>query len=129
MNGILIDAQSLTRLARGILVAHGAAESEAAVIADVLVWCDSMGRPLHGAWRLAILAKRISRGLIKSPCHLRFARCAAAVERLDADRGSGHYVAHTAMKRAIELARQSGVGLVGVYNSNWFGAAAGQWYA
>jgi LDH2 family malate/lactate/ureidoglycolate dehydrogenase len=51
-------------------------------------------------------------------------KTAPAVEILDGDQGFGYFVGHVAMQRALELARQSGVGLVGVNNSNHFYAGA-----
>lgn len=83
-----------------------------------------MGRPNYGVWRLPIYTKRLSLGLTKSPCRPRFRKTAPAVGVLDGDQGFGHFVGQTAMRRAMELARRSGVGLVCVNNSNHFGAGA-----
>jgi LDH2 family malate/lactate/ureidoglycolate dehydrogenase len=47
-----------------------------------------------------------------------------ASEILDGDNGFGHHVAALGMHRAIELARRSGIGVVGVRNSNFFGTGA-----
>ena len=43
---------------------------------------------------------------------------------LDGDGGSGYYVGHLAMNKAIGIARDEGTASVGVRNSNHFGAAA-----
>jgi ureidoglycolate dehydrogenase (NAD+) len=43
---------------------------------------------------------------------------------LDGGGGFGHYVGELGMRRAIDLARRHGVGVVGVRNSNFFGAGA-----
>lgn len=127
MNGIVIKEQSLRKFARSILIAFGAEASEADSVASAMVWSDRMGRQNYGVWRLPIFTKRLSLGLIKSPCCPRFRKTAPAVGVLDGDQGFGHLVGQTAMRRAMELARQSGVGLVCVNNSNHF--CAGAYYA
>jgi LDH2 family malate/lactate/ureidoglycolate dehydrogenase len=107
-----------------VLIAFGAEESEAAVVADALVWRDLMDRPTQGVWLLPITTKRLALGLIKSPGHPHFVKTAPAVEILDGDQGFGYAVGSLAMRKALDLARGSGVGLVGVKNSNHFGAGA-----
>lgn len=124
MNRVSVNHSDLANLVRSILIANGADASEAVVVADAMVWCDLMGRPNYGAWRLPTLIQRLSHGHIKSPCHLRFVKTAPALGILDGDQGFGHFVGHRAMQEAIELARQSGAGLVGVRNSSHFFAAA-----
>ena len=47
-----------------------------------------------------------------------------SVTVMDADNGLGQVAACKAMEKAIELAGDAGVGLVGVRNSNHFGVAA-----
>ena len=47
-----------------------------------------------------------------------------SIELLDGGGGFGHYVSWHGMERAIELARINGLGIVGVKNSNFFGAGA-----
>ena len=67
--------------------------------------------------------KRFNLGLIKCPCHPKYSQNARAVGLLDGDQGFGHFVGHTGMLKAIERAQDEGIGMVGVHNSNHFGAA------
>ena len=124
MTFITITEESLRALVRSLLTGHGADPSEAAVVADAMVWSDVMGRPNQGAWRLPTLIARLTQGHIKSPCRARFQRIGAAAGIVDGGNGSGHFVGHRAMLEAIALAQECGVGLVGVRNSNLFGAGA-----
>jgi LDH2 family malate/lactate/ureidoglycolate dehydrogenase len=48
----------------------------------------------------------------------------AGLEVLDADNGSGYIAATAAMRRAIELAKESNIAAVGIINSNHCGATA-----
>ncbi len=100
---------------------------QARIVAEVLVWCERIGRDTQGVWRLPILVERFRKGGINPVAQPAFERRTGIVELLHGDHGSGHYVGHLAMTRAIELAEAGGVGIVGVHHSNYFGAAS--WFA
>lgn len=93
-------------------------------VADNLTWCDMAGRRNHGVERLPILLKRVQTGAIKCPCNPKISRLAPAVGQIDADAGFGHHAGKTGMDLACELATETGVGVAGVRNSNFFGAGA-----
>lgn len=116
--------EQLDNTANALLIASGCAPDEAKIISSVLTWCDQIGRYNQGVWRLPLLTKRFALGLINSPCHPDFTQIKPAVGILNAKRGSGHYIAHQAMEKAIDLAHKQGVGVVGVNDSNFFGAGA-----
>lgn len=112
--------QALDRL----LAAGGVDPAQSGSVADNLAWCDMVGRRNHGIERLPILLKRVATGAIRCPCEPQVTRLAAAVERIDADAGFGHHAGKLGMERACALAIDSGVGVVGICNSNFFGAGA-----
>jgi len=107
------------------LACHAGVDSkEAAVLAEVLVWSDMIGRPEQGVWRLPTYLKRFKHGLIKSPCRARTATRSKAVSLVDGRNGFGQVIGRLAMRRAMRLATDFGVGVVGVKRSNHFGPAA-----
>jgi LDH2 family malate/lactate/ureidoglycolate dehydrogenase len=118
----VITIEDLIAFAVDILTAAGADRKQAAGVAEVLVWADSVGRPNQGVWRLPILCKRLSAKLFSSPCQPRFDERAPAVVMIDGDNGIGHYVGRVAADTAIERAARHGVAVVGVSNSNFLGA-------
>ena len=124
MTSVTIDRKDLTDLVRNILQKTGADPSEASTIAEVMVWSDVMGRPNQGVWRLPTLVQRLRQGHIKSPCRMHFQKAGPSLGLLDGGQGCGQLVGHRAMNEAIQLARQSGAGMVGVKESNYFAAAA-----
>lgn len=124
MEKIITSKEELLRFASEILQASGASKHEAAVVAEVLVWCDFVGRDNQGVWRLPILTERIEKGLVNTPCHYHVEQSATSVRVIDANKGMGHFVAYRAMEEAIKVARQTGVAFVGVKDSNFFGAGA-----
>ena len=102
----------------------GVDPKEAAVLAKVLVWSDMISRPEQGVWRLPTYLKRFKHGLIRSPCHAYTATRRKAVSLVDGRNGFGQVIGQLAMRRAIRLATDFGVGVVGVKRSNHFGPAA-----
>lgn len=122
-----MNPDTLQTFSQGLLEAAGSDTEEAAVVADILTWCDSVGRPNQGVWRLPILCDRLARGLYESPCQLRTEMRSKTLEVVDGGAGQGHFVAFRAMQKTIALARAQGIAAVAVRNSNFYGA--GGYYA
>ena len=68
--------------------------------------------------------QRVKCGVLSCPARLEFTRLSPSIELLDGGGGFGHHVSWHGMERAIELSRINGLGIVGVKNSNFFGAGA-----
>lgn len=112
--------QTLERL----LTAGGVDPVQVESVVQNLAWCDMAGRRNHGIERLPIILKRVATGAIKCPCEPQVLSLAPAVGRIDADAGFGQHAGKLGMDLACELAAKVGVGVVGVCNSNFFGAGA-----
>jgi LDH2 family malate/lactate/ureidoglycolate dehydrogenase len=119
---VRIDVPTFRRTVGQILLAGGVDPSQAESVRDNLVWCDMAGRRNHGIERLPILLERVARGGIAAPCTPRFERLGPALANLDAGNGFGQHAGRLAVDRACDLATKYGVGIVGVHNSNFFGA-------
>jgi len=124
MNTVRIKEDILTRFVQALLRGAGVDSNEAADMAAVFVWTDMIGRHLHGVNRLPALIKRFKLGLIGSPCTPAVTQPANALALLDGHNGFGQYLGHFAMAKAIAMASEHGVGVVGVRSSNHFGAGA-----
>jgi LDH2 family malate/lactate/ureidoglycolate dehydrogenase len=124
MNSIKVDHKILQKFAYNILCAAGVDSKEATIIANVFVWFDLVGRYAQGVGRLHVYLKRLPNDLIKSPCHPEFKQKGNTAYLLNGNDGFGHYLGHIAMSKAIDIADQHGIGLVGVSHSNHFGGAA-----
>jgi ureidoglycolate dehydrogenase (NAD+) len=94
------------------------------VTAEILVESNLRGVDTHGVFLCDNYCRRLRRGLMNPRPKVGFTRLRTAVGMLDGDGGLGQVATHTAMGHAIALAKQGGVGAVGVTNSNHFGAAA-----
>lgn len=119
-----VSAQTLRDLITQLYQQAGMSEEEAAFHAEGLVKASLRGVDSHGVLRTAAYLGRIQNGAINTHPHMCYVKEAQALQVLDADGASGYTAGREGMSRAIELAREHGLGMVLVRNSNHFGAAA-----
>ncbi len=102
----------------------GAAATDAAIVAEVLVAADLRGVESHGVARLEThYVGRIRNGTLKAASHVSVVRETPTSIVLDADNGLGHPAGKRAMTAIIEKAQQSGTAFGAVRNSNHYGIA------
>lgn len=89
-----------------------------------LIQTNLWGIDSHGLLRLPVYAERLANGAINKRPDVKSLGGRAAFEVWDGDGGLGYVVGHKATARAIDIARDQGIGAVAVRNSNHFGAAA-----
>ena len=113
--------ETLHRFCMDAFQAFGFSEEEAAIIQDNLLTADLYGIESHGMQRMVRYHKGIENGMInpKAVPEIVFETPVTAV--IDAHEGMGQLVGHKAMTLAIEKAKQSGIGIVSVRNSNHYG--------
>src|SRR4051794_35674127 len=113
----------LVDLASGALLAAGADEDDARLVARSLVDASVRGGDTHGIALLPEYLNRIANAGWTSPTTCEIAVDTGAVAVLDGGDGLGAVVATRAMSHARTRAREHGIGLVAVRNSGHFGAA------
>ncbi len=119
-----IEPGDLTTFCRQLVQAAGVDHAQAESLTDNLVWCDMAGRRNHGVERLPILLKHVEAKTIKCPSTPRLKPLGDSLALLDADQSFGHHAGRIAIDQACDIAAANGVGIVGVTNSNFFGAGA-----
>lgn len=97
-------------------------EEDATTIISALVKTSLWGIDSHGIARITHYLQRLENGTINPTPLLRFSPTGAATGSLDGDDGHGILIMRTASRHAVELARESGTGVVGVFNSSHCGA-------
>ena len=105
-------------------IAAGLPAPDAATIAQLMAEADLIGADAHGIFRLPQYVRRIEAGGVNRTPNIRINRTAAATALVDGDNGMGHLVMSRACETATELAREAGVGWVGVRGSNHAGPAS-----
>ena len=84
----------------------------------------------HGVERFPTFARNVADGLVDVTAEPRRVSAGGAVERWDGRRGPGNLNAWSAMDRALELAREHGVGAVALGNTNhWMRGGSYGWQA
>lgn len=117
-----VSAAALEAWIVSALAATGVPAEDATRTARMLVQTSLWGIDSHGVARTTHYLNRITQGSIAVRPDLTFTRSAAGTGQVDGGHGLGFVVCEFAMRHAIDLAREAGVGAVGVANSSHCGA-------
>ena len=113
----------LRQLAERAFAAHGVAPADAADTARILVLGDLFGHHTHGVDRIPSYIERLGGG-INARARPKIEKPAAGIARVDGDNGLGPVVGMAALRAAMEMAREAGIGIAFARSSNHFGAIA-----
>jgi len=117
---MLLSVNDARQLALNFLRCDGISESEAEIIADILLESELRGRKTHGFIRLSGIKSRYEKSERRP---IKIAKESGHWMLIDGGDNSGYLVAHYAMNAAIEKTKTYGSSLVGVYNSSHCGMA------
>lgn len=119
-----IPADALRQFALNAFLAVNVTPQVAEETARAL-WLTSLrGVDSHGMRLLPHYVASLQGGRLNPQPNFAFEQTAASTGRLDADHSLGHAAGMLAMRHAIRLAQETGVGFVSVYNSSHCGAMA-----
>jgi len=118
-----LDLDTLYNFARDVFIGMGVPEEEAIICADVLIEADKWGIESHGCARLQMYYERLKRKQQLPVTKLTVVRETPATIRLNANNGMGQVASKKAMQLAITKAKEYGIGMAVVENSNHFGIA------
>jgi len=120
---LVVSADVLRRQLAAIFKSWGMSDEHVETTVTVMVETDLTGIDSHGVGMIPGYQKKKEEGRINPRPNIRIEREKASVALIDADRGLGHPPSVMAMELAIAKAKKTGIGVVGVHNSNHFGAA------
>jgi ureidoglycolate dehydrogenase (NAD+) len=106
---ILVTQQELHRYVRDLLMRLGARESDAAGVADGLIWANLRGGDGHGVSRLPRYVQMIKRGEIDIKAEPRLVHDRPASFVIDGGHGFGPPTCMRAAAMAVERAKTTGV--------------------
>ena len=106
------------------LASAGLAAEPTELVVEVQLEAAVRGQPTHNVGDIARYAAQVAGGQLNDNPDFRLINETPTHALFDADRGPGQWSSVLAMRTCIEKARQSGMSVVGVRNSNHFGAAA-----
>ena len=124
-DAVLVNADELRATVTFILEKVNVPTEDARLAADVLVTADLRSVETHGVSNmLRKYVAEYNRGGINPRPSWRVIRETPATANIDSDRGLGIIVVPKAMEIAIEKARNTGVGMVTIFNGRHLGMAA-----
>jgi LDH2 family malate/lactate/ureidoglycolate dehydrogenase len=119
-----LSADNLRVFARTVFTRYDLPEADAQRVAEGLVKANLRGLDSHGVARIPIYCERLRRRCINPRPVIKIQAVTPVVARVDGDDGIGFVVGERAMDRAIRMAQDYGVALVGVHRSTHYGMAA-----
>lgn len=122
-NRARVEPDRLVAFASEVLQTFGVPEADAHLVADSLVAADLWGHQSHGVLRLPWYSRRLQTGAMRPRVEPTTVADAGALVILDGHHGIGQVLTERVRVEAVRRARQYGVGMVGVRNSNHFGTA------
>ena len=120
----IVNHLELRRMAQGILMGIGVPRPKAELIAESLVATSLRGVDSHGIHLLPHYVKQFRMGHIDPSVDGKVISESCACMAYDGEHGIGQHISAICADHAVKLAREHGLGLVIVRNSNHFGAAA-----
>ena len=117
-----IDHKKITDWGVRMFVRMGVPEADAETIVGSLVKTSLWGIDSHGIARVTHYLTRLENGTINKTPKLGFTKTAGATGQMEGDDGHGIVIMTAATNHAIGMAREAGVGVVGVSNSSHCGA-------
>ena len=117
-----VPVNELTKFCEAILEGAGVPRHKAEVTAACLVSANLRGVDSHGILRLTHYLTRLTKGSIDAKAEPLVKRTGPVTAQLDGMDGLGIIHAMRAMEVAMEMARTTGVGVVGVSDSSHCGA-------
>ncbi len=115
---MIVNADKLKEVAVEILKGLGEDEKKAREAADILVRADMRGISTHGTYLLTLMAKRVEEKVLDIPTRLTIVSDERATAVVDAGNGLGQIAAREAMETSMKKAREYGIGLTLVRNTN-----------
>ncbi|MDS9466101.1 Ldh family oxidoreductase [Paracoccus sp. MBLB3053] len=118
-----VSLQELDRFSRSAFLAIGADKDTADAASRAMLHGTRFGVDSHGVRLLPHYIRALEGGRLNKCPEIRKVGGFGAVEVLDADNAQGALGAYRGMDRAIDLARQYGIGAVAIRNNSHFGPA------
>lgn len=118
-----IPYEQAMEMSQSIFCACGMNKEDARMLSDSLVCADMRGVKSHGLVRVPSYADQLVDGIYSAQTNIEVVRETPISVVLDGHKGLGAVISYRAVELAKKKARNTGVGIVAVRNSNHYGAA------
>jgi LDH2 family malate/lactate/ureidoglycolate dehydrogenase len=121
---VLVPVEQVRKLAESILLANGVPADHARIQAGLFIEAEMRAIPSHGLLRLRRVVERIHAGLTVPGTTGKQKWTARSFLSVDGARGLGPVVAMAALETIIPRAREDGIAIAAIRNTNHLGALA-----
>jgi len=118
-----ITAEQERALILEILARMDVKKEHAEIVADVTLDANLKGFSSHGLGRFPQYIKGLKAGTIITDAEIEIEKETPSMALINGNHIFGHVVTYKAMEIAIEKAKETGIAIVGVHDSNHFGVA------
>ncbi len=119
-----MDKKKLNKLITDIFLKFKLSKKDASICAEALINAELVGAPSHGLSRLKMYCDRIKAKIINPKPKIKIKKISKSITHIDANNSIGFVAADIGIKKAIESAKKTGFGLVGIKNSGHYGLSA-----
>ena len=116
-----LKTQNLKKEVVKIFKKHGLSTDHAMISANALINAELVGAYGHGLSRLKMYCDRLSKKVINPKPKIKIKKISQSISHINADDSIGFVAADIAIKKAIQNAKKTGIGLVAVKNSGHYG--------
>jgi LDH2 family malate/lactate/ureidoglycolate dehydrogenase len=121
----IVTSTQLALISQNLLKAAGASDEEAEIVTRFLVNANLAGVDSHGVVpNLTVYLQGLRSGTIKTRAKIEVRMDGPSTALIDGNWGFGQMTCSKAMEIAIDKARKTGVGAVGIFNCNHIGRLA-----
>ena len=113
--------KKLKQLLIKIFRKYGLSNSHSLISTNALINAELVGAYGHGLSRLRMYCERINKKVINSKPKIKVKKISQSISYIDADNSIGFVAADFGIKKAIENAKKTGIGLVAIRNSGHYG--------
>ena len=121
MEKVNLKTENLKKEIINIFKKFGLNKNHASISANALINAELVGAYGHGLSRLKMYCDRISKKVINPKPRIKIKKISQSISHIDADNSIGFVSADIAIKKAIQNAKKTGIGLVAVKNSGHYG--------
>ena len=111
----------LNKLLEKIFIRYGFSIQHSKICSKALINAELVGAHSHGLSRLKMYCDRIKKKLINPKPKIKIKKISQSISYIDANNCIGFVAADIAIKKAIQNAKKTGIGLVAVKNSGHYG--------
>jgi len=119
-----MNKNKLNKIVKNIFLNHDLTNQHAKISSNYIIKAELSGAPSHGLARLKMYCNRLERKLINPKPKIKITKISKSISHIDANNAIGFVAADIGIKKAIDSAKKTGFGLVGIKNSGHYGLSS-----